>query len=161
MKTRIGIRNSVVPAATAGQSWPPSPIMKGMNGGIVWASLSVGSVRKTDGYVDYFVSVVEDITDRKRAEEQLLLTKYSIDHSADYAFWAAPDARLVFVNDAGCNALGYTRDELLNEFWGQETYVTTRTVDTHIANLRSKLERDPRRPQRLITVHGVGYKLVR
>jgi PAS domain S-box-containing protein len=43
----------------------------------------------------------------------LLLTKYSIDHSADYAFWAAPDARLVFVNDAGCNALGYTRDELL------------------------------------------------
>jgi DNA-binding response OmpR family regulator len=51
-----------------------------------------------------------------------------------------------------------TRDELLNEVWGQETYVTTRTVDTHVANLRSKLERDPRRPQRLITVHGVGYR---
>ena len=41
------------------------------DGGIVWASLTVGSVRKTDGGVDYFVSVVEDITDRKRAEARL------------------------------------------------------------------------------------------
>ena len=41
------------------------------DGGIVWASLSVGSVRKTDGGVDYFVSVVEDITDRKHAEARL------------------------------------------------------------------------------------------
>ena len=54
-----------------------------------------------------------DVTERKRAEEQLLLTKYSVDHVADYAFWVAPDARLVFVNDASCDALGYTRDELL------------------------------------------------
>ena len=41
------------------------------DGGIVWASLSVGCVRKTDGGVDYFVSVVQDITDRKRAEAHL------------------------------------------------------------------------------------------
>jgi PAS domain S-box-containing protein len=41
------------------------------DGGIVWASLSVGSVRETDGGVAYFVSVVEDITDRKRAEDRL------------------------------------------------------------------------------------------
>jgi PAS domain S-box-containing protein len=41
------------------------------DGGIVWASLSVGCVRKADGLVDYFVSVVQDITDRKRAEARL------------------------------------------------------------------------------------------
>ncbi len=41
------------------------------DGGIVWASLTVGCVRKVDGAVDYFVSVVEDITDRKRAEAGL------------------------------------------------------------------------------------------
>ena len=41
------------------------------DGGIVWANLTVGCVRKTDGGVDYFVSVVEDITDRKRAEARL------------------------------------------------------------------------------------------
>jgi DNA-binding response OmpR family regulator len=51
-----------------------------------------------------------------------------------------------------------TRDELLGEVWGQETYVTNRTVDTHVANLRSKLESDPRHPRHLVTVHGIGYR---
>ncbi|MFZ0851655.1 MAG: PAS domain S-box protein [Hyphomicrobiaceae bacterium] len=41
------------------------------DGGIVWASATVGCVRKSDGDVDYFVSVVKDITDRKRAEARL------------------------------------------------------------------------------------------
>ena len=53
-----------------------------------------------------------------------------------------------------------TRDELLNEVWGYENYPTTRTVDNHIAGLRAKIERDPANPQRLRTVHGVGYKFV-
>ncbi len=52
-----------------------------------------------------------------------------------------------------------TRDDLLNDVWGYENYPTTRTVDTHIAMLRAKLEVNPAEPQRLITVHGVGYKL--
>ena len=37
---------------------------------------------------------------------------------------------------------------------------STRTVDVHIAMLRSKLEENPAEPQRLITVHGIGYKLI-
>jgi PAS domain S-box-containing protein len=41
------------------------------DGGVVWASLTVGCVRKTDGDIDYFISVIEDITDRKRAEARL------------------------------------------------------------------------------------------
>jgi len=53
-----------------------------------------------------------------------------------------------------------SRDELLDEVWGQEAYPSTRTVDTHVANLRAKIEPDPRRPQHLITVHGVGYRWV-
>jgi DNA-binding response OmpR family regulator len=53
-----------------------------------------------------------------------------------------------------------TRDELLNEVWGYESYPTTRTVDNHIATLRTKLESDPGEPQHLRTVHGVGYKFV-
>ena len=52
-----------------------------------------------------------------------------------------------------------TRDDLLSDVWGYEHYPTTRTVDTHIAMLRAKLEANPSEPQRLITVHGVGYKL--
>lgn len=53
-----------------------------------------------------------------------------------------------------------TRDELLDEVWGYEKFPTTRTVDNHIAQLRSKIEEDPARPFYLVTVHGVGYKLV-
>ena len=53
-----------------------------------------------------------------------------------------------------------TRNDLLNGVWGYESYPTTRTVDTHIASLRAKLEEDPSAPRRLITVHGVGYKLI-
>jgi PAS domain S-box-containing protein len=41
------------------------------DGGIIWASLTVGCVRKSDASVDYFLSVIEDITDRKRAEARL------------------------------------------------------------------------------------------
>jgi DNA-binding response OmpR family regulator len=53
-----------------------------------------------------------------------------------------------------------SRDNLLNEVWGYESYPNTRTVDVHIALLRSKLEIKPGSPRRLITVHGMGYKLV-
>ena len=53
-----------------------------------------------------------------------------------------------------------TREDLLNEVWGYENYPTTRTVDNHIALLRSKLEQDPSEPRHLLTVHGVGYKFV-
>ncbi len=53
-----------------------------------------------------------------------------------------------------------SREELLNEVWGYERFPTTRTVDNHIASLRTKLERDPAQPQHLRTVHGVGYKFV-
>ncbi len=53
-----------------------------------------------------------------------------------------------------------TRDELLDEVWGYDLYPTTRTVDNHIAQLRSKIEPNPAEPRYLITVHGIGYKLV-
>jgi DNA-binding response OmpR family regulator len=53
-----------------------------------------------------------------------------------------------------------TRDEVLDQVWGYDHYPTTRTVDNHIALLRNKLEDDPSNPCYLITVHGVGYKLV-
>ena len=53
-----------------------------------------------------------------------------------------------------------SRDELLNEVWGYNAIPTTRTVDVHVAWLRRKIESNPRRPQHLLTVHGLGYKFV-
>jgi two-component system alkaline phosphatase synthesis response regulator PhoP len=51
-----------------------------------------------------------------------------------------------------------TRDELLNEVWGYHAMPSTRTVDVHVAWLRQKIEQNPRRPQLILTVHGMGYK---
>jgi len=53
-----------------------------------------------------------------------------------------------------------TRDQLLKEVWGYESSPVSRTVDNHVAGLRSKLERVPARPEHIRTVHGVGYKFV-
>jgi len=43
--------------------------------------------------------------------------------------------------------------------WGYEDGTYTRTVDVHIASLRQKLEQDPKRPELIVTVPGMGYKL--
>ena len=53
-----------------------------------------------------------------------------------------------------------TRDRLLEEVWGYETYPTTRTVDNHILRLRQKLEEDPANPRYILSIYGEGYKLV-
>jgi DNA-binding response OmpR family regulator len=53
-----------------------------------------------------------------------------------------------------------TRDDLLNEVWGYESYPSSRTVDNHVAGLRAKLERDASQPEHIKTVHGVGYKFI-
>ncbi|MCG6948085.1 MAG: response regulator transcription factor [Acidobacteria bacterium] len=53
-----------------------------------------------------------------------------------------------------------SREELLDAVWGYDTIPFTRTVDTHIAKLRKKIEDDPSDPQHLITVHRLGYKFV-
>ncbi|MEU7113867.1 response regulator transcription factor [Streptomyces sp. NPDC046182] len=53
----------------------------------------------------------------------------------------------------------FTRPRLLEELHGFDRYVSDRTVDMHIMNLRKKIEPEPRTPARLLTVFGVGYKL--
>ena len=53
-----------------------------------------------------------------------------------------------------------TREQLLDAVWGYDTIPFTRTVDTHIAKLRKKIEDDPSDPQHIITVHRLGYKFV-
>lgn len=54
-----------------------------------------------------------------------------------------------------------SRSELLEEVWGYSGSVVSRTVDTHIAELRRKLEDDPSNPRHILTVRKVGYRLER
>jgi DNA-binding response OmpR family regulator len=53
-----------------------------------------------------------------------------------------------------------TREELLNEVWGYNSYPSTRTVDNQILKLRQKLEPNPAEPVHFCTVHGAGYRFV-
>jgi two-component system alkaline phosphatase synthesis response regulator PhoP len=53
-----------------------------------------------------------------------------------------------------------SRDELLDRVWGYDAAAQTRTVDVHVASLRQKVEPNPARPQHIVTVHRLGYKLV-
>ncbi len=51
-----------------------------------------------------------------------------------------------------------SREELLHQVWGYQATPSTRTVDVHVAWLRQKLEPNPRIPQFILTIHGLGYK---
>jgi two-component system alkaline phosphatase synthesis response regulator PhoP len=53
-----------------------------------------------------------------------------------------------------------SRNDILNEVWGMDAYPTDRTVDNYVVKLRQKIEKDPKNPRILLTVHGVGYKVV-
>jgi DNA-binding response OmpR family regulator len=53
-----------------------------------------------------------------------------------------------------------TRDELLTQVWGYDESMSTRTVDNFILKLRQKIEADPASPKLIITIHGIGYRLI-
>lgn len=55
----------------------------------------------------------------------------------------------------------WSREQLLEQVWGYEHHGDARLVDTHVARLRAKIERNPSAPSLLVTVRGLGYKLVR
>jgi DNA-binding response OmpR family regulator len=74
------------------------------------------------------------------------------------------DAPLTFVEFEILSTLArspgrvYTRDMLLARIWGDSAYRDQRTIDVHIRHLREKIERDPKAPEYLFTVRGVGYR---
>ena len=53
-----------------------------------------------------------------------------------------------------------SRDQLLADVWGYDEMPLTRTVDVHVAGLRQKIETNPKAPEFILTVHGLGYKFV-
>jgi DNA-binding response OmpR family regulator len=76
----------------------------------------------------------------------------------------AGDAQLTYVEFEILSALArspgrvFTRDMLLARIWGDSAYRDPRTIDVHIRHLREKLETDPKDPEYLFTVRGVGYR---
>ena len=52
-----------------------------------------------------------------------------------------------------------SRGAILKDVWGYSSETFTRTVDVHVASLRQKIENDPKQPELVVTVPGLGYKL--
>jgi diguanylate cyclase (GGDEF)-like protein/PAS domain S-box-containing protein len=69
-------------------------------------------VVEVDGQKRVF-SVIRDITERKREQRAMQIMKFSIDHLGDAVSWTTKDAKIVYVNEAFCCALGYSMDEML------------------------------------------------
>ena len=65
---------------------------------------------------------------------------------------------LKYFADHACEVV--SREALLNNVWGYDSSAFSRTVDTHVARLRQKIEEVPGNPRHLITIHRVGYKFI-
>lgn len=97
------------------------------NGTLREGEIRVAVMRRDDRLWGVQVTV-EDITERKRLEESLRLTQYSIDSTEAVVLWVLSDGRLTYVNEAACRMLEYTREELLEmAVWDIDTeYPRTR-----------------------------------
>jgi PAS domain S-box-containing protein len=77
------------------------------------AGYFVPSVRNLAQHISTALDLADEYAERRRVQEAHLFTQFAIDRTSDGAFWMGPDARFIYVNDAACQRLGYSRDELL------------------------------------------------
>ncbi|WP_353572289.1 PAS domain S-box protein [Candidatus Albibeggiatoa sp. nov. BB20] len=86
----------------------------GTDGELVWVDINKIPLHNSKSEVIGLLGTAEDITERKKAESELHLAKFTMLNSPDGVEWIAPDSSLLYVNNTECDDLGYSRDELLN-----------------------------------------------
>ncbi len=97
-------------------------------------------------------------------EAPLIVRELRIDFPKRSVRVRGDESQLTFVEFEILSALArapgrvFTRDMLLARIWGDSAYRDPRTIDVHIRHLREKIERDPKDPEYLFTVRGVGYR---
>ena len=102
--------------------------------------------------------------ERAREAETLEAGELKIDPARRTVELAGEPVQLTYVEFelltalAGEPARVFTREMLLRALWGDSAYREPRTIDVHVRHLREKLERDPREPEYIFTVRGVGYR---
>ena len=89
-------------------------VRPGPKGEPIWLNISKIPLHGLQGEVIGILGVLEDITERKQVEEKLKLTQFFLDRSRDYVLFVDSEARLFYVNEAACQILGYSKEELLN-----------------------------------------------
>ncbi|MEE8058218.1 MAG: PAS domain S-box protein, partial [Pseudomonadales bacterium] len=74
----------------------------------------IKNIKTTESVLQIFATRAAAELERKHADEVLQFTQFSIEQIAEALFWTGPDAKILDVNRAACESLGYTREELLN-----------------------------------------------
>jgi PAS domain S-box-containing protein len=84
------------------------------DGSVRWVADRRQMIYGEEGRLRWVDGLILDITDRKRSDVALRLTQFSVDRGSEATYWMGPDGRLIYVNDRTCEALGYSREELLS-----------------------------------------------
>jgi PAS domain S-box-containing protein len=82
----------------------------------IWVKYTQFPVYNPDNSILGIVIIIQDITKTKEAEQQLLLSQFSIDNVSEAMLWVGADARILNVNKAACMLLGYTAEELKDKY---------------------------------------------
>jgi len=104
----------IVDTDTAQLNIVATKVRPGPEGDPIWLNINKIPLHDPDGEVIGILGVLEDITERKQVEEKLQLTQFFLDRSRDYVLFVDSEARLFYVNEAACQTLGYSKEELLN-----------------------------------------------
>jgi PAS domain S-box-containing protein len=87
----------------------------------------------------YLITAVTDISERKRAEEQIALLKHSIDLHYDGAYWVNAKNELIYINESGCRSVGYAPDELIGK---PVSFINPRATAEMMKTLWGRLRKD-------------------
>ena len=85
-----------------------------MDGSVRWVADRRQMIYGGDGKLQWVDGLILDITDRKRSDVALRLTQFTVDRGSEATYWMRRDGSLIYVNDRVCEALGYSRKELLS-----------------------------------------------
>jgi len=96
---------------TAGKEWRGELCNRKKNGDLFWESAVICPVRDEKGNVTHFLAVKEDITERRQAEKDLRLMRFSLENASDSVFWVDPQGHVLYANEAASRALGWSRQE--------------------------------------------------
>lgn len=106
-------RDTIVPALMEHEQWQGETSIQRPDGTRWRAQSSIVALRDGHGNMRFAASIFRDVTEQRRLEEQLMLTRFALDHARDGVAFLDQAGQHLYVNYAICRALGYTREELL------------------------------------------------
>jgi two-component system, NtrC family, sensor kinase len=99
---------------TGGDEWKGELCNRKKSGEIYWEAATIRPITDAQGTVTSYLALKEDITERRRAERELWLTKASLENASAGVFWIDPQGRIVYANQTACRSLEYSREDLVS-----------------------------------------------